>query len=248
MINVLSIGNSFSQDAQRYLHELALSEGVDIETVNLMIGGCPLSRHYRNMMGDRREYRLEVNGRTVSGFMTSLKEALTARDWDYITLQQVSTHSYQEDSFSPYLEKLAAYCRELCPGARLLIHQTWGYETGSPALARHGFRDYDEMFELVQAAYAGAAQKIQADGILPDGLALRYALHHGIEKIHRDTTHADSGVGRFILALVWYRYLTGNDISKVKFSAFDIEVTEEAYRIALEAAEYAVTSTAEQKA
>ena len=34
-INILSIGNSFSQDAQRYIHDLARSEGVSIETANL---------------------------------------------------------------------------------------------------------------------------------------------------------------------------------------------------------------------
>ena len=80
IINVLSIGNSFSEDAQRYLHELAQSEGVDIRTVNLMISSCSLAQHYRNMMGEKREYRLQVNGQETFGFMTDLKEALLARD------------------------------------------------------------------------------------------------------------------------------------------------------------------------
>lgn len=61
-INILSIGNSFSQDAQRYIHYLAKSEGEDIQTANLFIGGCPLERHFRNMMGDKKEYDLEING------------------------------------------------------------------------------------------------------------------------------------------------------------------------------------------
>ncbi len=34
-MKILSIGNSFSQDAQRYLHALAKVEGVDLKTVNL---------------------------------------------------------------------------------------------------------------------------------------------------------------------------------------------------------------------
>ena len=33
-MKILSIGNSFSQDAQRYLHRLALREGVQMKTVN----------------------------------------------------------------------------------------------------------------------------------------------------------------------------------------------------------------------
>lgn len=67
-IRILSIGNSFSQDAQRHLHDLAKCEGVTIETVNPFIGGCTLERHYRNMAGNRREYTLEVNGLRAEGF------------------------------------------------------------------------------------------------------------------------------------------------------------------------------------
>ena len=77
---------------------------------------------------------------------------------------------------------------------------------------------------------------IGADGILRCGEALQYALHHGVEKVHRDTFHAGLGLGRFILALVWYGYITGNDVSNVKFDRFDVEVTEAEYKVALEAA------------
>ena len=38
-MKILSIGNSFSDDAQRYLRAIAASEGVEIETLNLCIGG-----------------------------------------------------------------------------------------------------------------------------------------------------------------------------------------------------------------
>ena len=40
-MNILSIGNSFSQDAQKWLHKLAAGNGVEMDTVNLYIGGCP---------------------------------------------------------------------------------------------------------------------------------------------------------------------------------------------------------------
>lgn len=235
-INVLSIGNSFSQDAQRYLHELAKSEGVPMETVNLYIGGCPLERHFRNMVGDRRDYTLQVDGHHAEGFSMSIDEALTARNWDVVTLQQASHFSYQEDSYFPYIEELADYVRSMCPKAKILIHQTWGYETGSERIANHGFGTYDEMFAEVKRCYDKAAEVIGADGILRCGEALQYALHHGAEKVHRDTFHAGLGLGRFILALVWYGYITGNDVDNVKFDAFDAEVTEAEYKVALEAA------------
>ena len=240
-INVMSIGNSFSEDAQRYLHELAKSEGVDIQTVNLMIGGCSLERHFRNMAGDRREYVLGVNGYAQEGFLMSISEAITARAWDYITIQQASHFSYKEDTYQPYISELADYIRSLCPKAKLLIQQTWGYETGSARIKDHGFETYDEMFGEVKRCYDKAAEEIEADGILPSGTAFQYALHHGIEKVHRDTFHASYGLGRFMLALVWYYYMTGNDISNVKFHDFDEAVSEKEYQIAIEAVKYAVS-------
>lgn len=36
-----------------------------------------------------------------------------------------------------------------------------------------------------------------------------------------------------VLALTWYKYLTGNSIDNVKFNMFDTEVTKEEYKIAI---------------
>lgn len=239
-INVLSIGNSFSQDAQRYIHDLAGKEGVEIETVNLAIAGCPLEIHYRNMMGDKRAYMLEINGHMRTGFFTSMKEALLARSWDYITIQQASLYSYREDSYEPYLTELSKYIRLMCPKAKLLLHQTWGYESGSELGINNGFRNYEEMFSEVKRCYAQAARVIGADGIIPSGTAFAYALQNGISKIHRDTYHATLGAGRLILAMLWYGYLTGNDIDRIDFDVLDEPVTPEEYRIAKTAVKFAL--------
>ena len=91
-MNILSIGNSFSQDAQRYLHRIAKADGFDLNTFNLYMGGCPLSLHYRNMISEERAYTLEMNGESTE-FKVSLKDALLNRDWDVVTIQQVSSKS-----------------------------------------------------------------------------------------------------------------------------------------------------------
>lgn len=231
-INILSIGNSFSQDAHRYIHYLAKSEGEDIQTANLYIGGCPLDKHFRNMKGDNKEYVLEING-CSTGFKMTISEALLARNWDYITLQQASHQSFKYDSYVPYIVELAEYIRELCPKTKILIHQTWGYETGSDRAKTYGFETYDEMFALVKESYAKAAKEIEADGIIPCGEVLLAAQKNGMEKVHRDTFHAGWGAGRFMLALTWYKYITGNSIDEVKFNLFDVPVTEEEYKIAI---------------
>lgn len=231
-INVLSIGNSFSQDAHRYLHYLAKSEGVDVQNVNLYIGGCPLDMHFRNFMGDKEEYNFEVNGNTT-GLKISIGEALLMRNWDYVTLQQASPSSFKYETYTPYINELAEYIRELCPKAKILIHQTWGYESGCDRIKNMGFETYDEMFAKIKECYANAAKEINADGIIPCGEVLQAAQKNGMAKVHRDGFHAGWGAGRFMLALTWYKYITGNSIDNVKFDWFDVPVTEEEYKIAI---------------
>lgn len=239
-INVLSIGNSFSQDAHRYIHDLAKSEGVIIETTNLYIGGCPLDRHFRNMQGDTREYGLEINGHMNTGFMTTIKEGLLAKEWDYVTLQQASHLSYQEDSYQPYLAELVKYIRTMCPKTKVLMHETWGYETGSVRCTKFGFESYEHMFTQVKCCYEKAAKEVQADGIIPGGTALGYALQKGIPTVHRDALHLSLGLGRLILAMTWYGYLTSNSIDTISFNNLDAPVSEEEYRIAKEAVKLAL--------
>ena len=238
-INVLSIGNSFSQDGHKYVHDMARKEGVSIELTNLCISGCPLEIHYRNMMEDKRSYYIQINGHGTP-FLTSLKEGLLTKNWDYITLQQGSHLSYVEESYEPYLAELVKYIRLMCPKAKVLLHETWGYETGSERIINHGFQTYDEMFAEIKRCYAKAAEDVQFDGVIPSGTAFSYALQMGIKKIHRDTIHANLGVGRLILAMLWYGYLTGNDIDPISFDDFDEPVSAEEYAIAKEAVKRAL--------
>lgn len=43
--------------------------------------------------------------------------------------------------------------------------------------------------------------------------------------MHRDTYHADLGIGRYLLGLTWYKALTGKRAEK-EFCDFDVKVTE----------------------
>lgn len=234
-MKILSIGNSFSQDAQRYLHCLALKDGVKLKAVNLYISGCPLRTHYLNILDDNAAYDFQFNGE-ITGLKVSIRQALVSDNWDYITLQQASVDSAKPDSYTPYIEALAAYVRKYCPKAKLLIHQTWAYETGSIKLANQQcFATDAEMFAAVEDAYNKAFDLISADGLIPAGKAMLTAAQTGIEKIHRDTFHASLGAGRYLLALCWFKYLTGKDITENDYNDFDVPVTEEERKIVIAA-------------
>ncbi len=231
-MKVLAIGNSFSQDATRYLHEIAKADGYDLTVVNLYIGGCSLSQHYENTQKDAKDYSLEFNG-SATGFFVSIREALLANEWDYVTLQQVSHFSHKYESYQPYLNELAAYVRALCQKSELLIHQTWAYEQGSARLVEElGYRDQSEMYRDLAAAYEMAAKEIGAKGIIPSGAVFQELLKNGIKTVHRDTFHATLGLGRYALGLLWYHVLTGRSVEENSFCDFDEPVSVEEMEIA----------------
>ena len=62
-MTILSIGNSFSQDAQRYLFDISYVENNALYLEDIVIGGCSLQRHCRNMLSGLNHYSLEINGR-----------------------------------------------------------------------------------------------------------------------------------------------------------------------------------------
>ncbi len=234
-MKILSIGNSFSQDAQRYLYRLAKKAGDNFKTVNLDIGGCTLRTHYLNSLEDKAGYSFEYNGEDV-GLKVSIKQLLISDDWDVITFQQASHLSAHYETYTPYLEHLKEYVKKYCPHSKIYMHQTWAYEDGTERLREvGGYDSADAMFQDIRDAYAKAAQAIQADGIIPCGQAMFNATNMGIDKIHRDTFHASLGAGRYLLALAWYKALTGKDITNNDFDDFDEPVSDEERKIVIKA-------------
>ena len=238
-IRVLSIGNSFVQDPQRYLVPRASGHGVKIKCVNLMIGGCSLRTHYLNMLNDSKAYSLEINGEPT-GFRTSISEALCADDWDYVTLQQASHFSCDPLTYTPYAKELAAYVRRYCPHAKILVQQTWAYEKDSDRLtSMMGYSTPEEMFAHLKVAYEQMAKDVSAYATIPSGTAMLALCGMG-EKAHRDTFHASLGLGRYLLALVWFGALTGRDIACDTFDALDEPITDNQRQNAIGAAKEAL--------
>lgn len=231
-MRILTIGNSFSEDATRYLHQIAKSQSENFEVVNLMIGGCSLERHYRNMLDDKKDYFLMFNGVNTRFFMT-LREALLSREWDVITIQQVSHLSFKKETYYPYITKLVDYIRSCQPKAKLYFQETWAYEDGSDRLLNMaGYDTHKAMLADIQRTYKEVAEAEGIDAIIPSGTLLGMMLDKGIEKIHRDTFHASIGLGRYALGLLWFRMLTGKCVAENSFRTLDAPATEEEIAIA----------------
>jgi hypothetical protein len=223
MIRVLSIGNSFSQDAQAYLHDLGRSAGLEIRGVNLYIGGCSLKTHWENAEGDRAAYNYELNGDTGGGRRVSIAGVLGEEPWDAVTLQQASHDSGILETYFPYGELLSEYVKRRVPRARLLIHQTWAYErdSGHELFSRYG-RDQALMYRALRSAYGEAARRLGLD-LIPTGdliQALRgkgpFDYGRGGPSLCRDGFHLSYGYGRYAAAALWCRFF-GADLRRSRF-------------------------------
>lgn len=221
MYKILAIGNSFSQDATAYLHDIAAAGGIDTKIVNLYIGGCSLKTHWENAEDDNKDYLYELNG-SSDGRMVSIREALTEDDWDLITLQQASHDSGRPETYQPYLSELSGYVRQYAPGAKQLLHETWAYEIDSdhPAFAEHYHSNQDEMYQALRSAYQEAAKQI-AVPIIPCGDAIQalrktapFDYPNGGISLCRDGFHMSIPYGRYLLGAVWYETLLQGNIAE----------------------------------
>ncbi len=223
-MRILSIGNSFSTDAQRWLAQVAAACGEYIFAANLFIGGCPLKKHWELYEEDLASYRLEINGESLR--WSSLKNALfELGKWDVVTLQQVSGDSGRFETYEPYLSNLCRLVREAQPEARILIHKTWAYETDCTL---EGFANYhnsqEEMYRALCTAYKKASELIDAD-LIPSGDVIQYLRKNVPEfdyvngglSLNRDGFHLSWLYGRYAVALVWLHCLTGCDVRNANF-------------------------------
>lgn len=230
-LKILSIGNSFSHDAHKWLHKLAKMNNVDIETANLFIGGCSLKTHWENIEENNAFYDYEING-NHGEYQISIAEALGKDKWDIVTVQQASQYSGLFDSYEPYLTNIIKTVKNALPDAKIYFHQTWAYEIDSE---HSGFAYYNNdqrnMFNCILKASEQAAKLINAP-MIPVGRAVQYVrenVHefdyaHGGLSLCRDGFHMSYDYGRFLAASVWLKTLSGVEVTAVNFEDFDNDI------------------------
>lgn len=217
-VKILAIGNSFSQDATHFLHQIAAAGGIDTKVVNLYIGGCSLERHWQNIEQDSKSYLYEINGETTERFV-SIEDMLKEEDWDFIVTQQASHYSGMQETYYPFVVDIFHFIKEHAPNAEILLHQTWAYETDS---THEGFLHYDrnqkEMYERLCAAYQRAADKLKVR-LIPCGDVVQnvrskepFAYEKGGMSLCRDGFHMNYLYGRYLLAATWYEVLLKKNI------------------------------------
>lgn len=231
-MKILCIGNSFSQDATRYLQEIAEKNGDNYKVTNLFIGGCSLEMHYNNIIEDAEKYNVQTKGQFSLEY-TSISKALKSDKWDIVTVQQASHFSFDYSTYQPYLDFVVKTVREILPSAKIYVHQTWAYNDNSERLKTMGFSSSEEMFENIQKSYNMTFNDINAYDLLPSGKLILSLSKRGVINTHRDGFHLSLGIGRYSAGLLWY-YKLSKKTEIVDIDSFDEEVSKEDIALAKE--------------
>lgn len=126
-LNIIYVGNSYSQNATEYIYNVLTNLGyTDFKVGILYKGGCNLATHLTNLQTNKADYDYQIcvaNGRQSQGTKT-IREVLTSEVWDYVILQQQSSKTDEAETYEDVYEVIN-YCRNYCPNARFGWHMTW---------------------------------------------------------------------------------------------------------------------------
>ena len=211
VIKILTIGNSFSEDAvEQHLHDIAKADGVKVIIGNMYIGGCSLERHLNNAKDNKAAYKyrkIGLDGKKVETKSFTLQAALADEQWDYVSFQQNSGRSGQYDTWMASLPQLMKYVRTKVPKkAKMVIHQTWAYDKTSKHKDFKNYNnDQDLMFNSIVDAVNRVAKELGVKVIVPSGTAVQNARTTPLgECITRDGYHLHKTYGRYVAACTWY--------------------------------------------
>ncbi len=222
-MKVLAIGNSFSEDATYFLHDISAAAGEEIHVVNLYIGGCSLEQHWRNIETQEAAYQYQENGRRTEKYI-SIQEALQMERWDYIVTQQSSFDSGWEDTYEPFMGLIVDFLSKQATASKLILQKTWAYDIDS---SHKNFMRYNrsqqEMYRRLDRCYSQISEKYGLT-LIPCAeviQALRrlkiFDLSQGGHSLCRDGYHMHYIYGRYALAYTWARILLGRSLEGITY-------------------------------
>ena len=160
-VRLLTVGNSFSANATRYLSDLAKARGNVLIHQPIVVGGASLELHWG------RAERHEKDPQDPAGLYgkRSLKQELASQPWDFVTIQQASIKSHDVATYRPFAKQLREYIKQHAPHADLLIHQTWAYRRDDPRFAVAKPKTGEpatqaEMYRMLTDAYTTIAAEL----------------------------------------------------------------------------------------
>lgn len=175
-VRLLTVGNSFSQNATKFLGDLAKADGNTLIIGRCDVGGSPLELHWGKVAAHEKDPKDPAG---LYATKLSLKQQLKTQPWDFVTVQQASIKSHDINTYRPFAQQLAGFIREQAPNAKLLMHETWAYRVDDPRFLTKEPKPGDpqtqeEMYQSLKAAYRTIAAEVGAQ-LIPVGDAFHQA-------------------------------------------------------------------------
>ena len=211
-MKIVSIGNSFSVNMQRFAHQVAAAAGQELTVVNAYHGGCTMLMHARFYREEAPAYRHDKNGEILRKDVT-LQSILSSDEFDFVTLQP-GTKGWREEGRvpdnEPYIYELIGAAKRFQPRAEIVYNHYWADadDCARPVFTEFFGASRDKMRAWWQA-YADRAAAIPEIGYInPCGRAVdnAYPLFGG--RLYKDGYHL-SPAGEYLQALVWTEFFTG---------------------------------------
>lgn len=242
---VLTIGNSFAENASAYASDIAADQGYELMFGYIKYPSCTIAQHIENAKNNSAVYKFEYTD--SSGRYTvkdgnencaTLREALEYTDWDIVVLQEGSTASENSENFAG-LTELIDIVKSVLPAAEIMLHETWSWGTwddvkdevkinidGVSQTLNVDVRCYNIMSNYASAStlYAGGAE------IIHSGLAIElareyYGDHHKFNDYDDGNYQHLNELGKYIAGAAYVATIFGCDIRENTFgdgnTAFD---------------------------
>lgn len=222
-VKILAIGNSFSDNAVKYLYPILKAFGAENVVVgNLYIGGCTLRTHLTCATKNLAAYAYYKNnsGSFAVTSDTTMLDGIKDEEWQVITLQQASGDSGMIVTYNEDIDFLTNYINSNKTGDALLgWHMTWAYQQN----AKHPqFPNYDNdqqtMYEkIVSCVNEKIDTNTDFDFVIPAGTAIQNARTSYIgDALTYDGFHLNA-LGEFIVGVTWALKITGWPIEDLDF-------------------------------
>lgn len=199
-LRVLAIGNSFTEDATRYLSALVDSSSIDRERIGVYIVTSPGARfsHWVETISSDASVEAVCKAGTVPMRSCGTMAEVIGQNWDVIVIQQASDVSYKWETFSvlgEYIPMILSLCsnKNVC----LAYQMPWSHTP-------------DEMPYVMEwniKCTRRLTETYGVDVIIPVGTAIQIARETRLNDsmyLTMDKWHLNRGIGRYIASCCWY--------------------------------------------
>ena len=233
---MLTIGNSFSLNATRYLAPILNDYGVENATVGVLYrGSSSLQEHEfyaKNKAVGYHYYQADNAVGFVETKDVNFYHALEQEDWDIIVMQhgagkQGSPDTYDADAITYLINTIKQYC----PNAALYWHMDWSYAEGYTGVKVF----VDEHGSSCEHSYRATTETVQQiilpderfEAIIPTGTLIHLLRQkYTIKQLQTDQRHLSNPLGEFSAATVFACVLLERGIESLTYCPTSLQNTD----------------------